>query len=298
MYNVDINGVVCMSATYKKTAYNSKLNFNVHYLEGYNIGDAYSSDLHYDAEFTLAYFKKADATIQIEGNIYTISDGDLVILNHDELHCVNVCGDKFSQRITIFVNNGLLDSLNYSSDTFFDSFQKRSRGIGNLILSRQVKKSEIDKKIEEVHRLISSEEDDKELLALCKIIEVMCCINKIVNPISSRQNLNIDSNSMINEVIKYLNLHFKENIDCQKIADDFHLSKCHLSRVFKSYVGVSLWEYVIKRRIIFFNDLIRENNSIEEACFKSGFNNYSNFYRLYKKHTGITPMEFKRQLNR
>lgn len=287
-----------MSKVYRKTTYNSKLNFNVHYLEGYNIGDAYSSDLHYDAEFTLAYFKKADATIQVEGNIYKISDGDLVILNHDELHRVNVNGDKFSQRITVFANNGLLNNFNYTSDTFFGSFQNRKRGIGNLISAETVKTFGLDIIMEDIHQIMASDENDRELLALCKIVELMCRINKIVNPESVYENLNIDSNTMINKVIKYLNLHFKEDIDCQKIADDFHLSKCHLSRLFKSYVGVSVWEYVIKRRIIFFNDLIRENNSIEEACFNSGFNNYSNFYRLYKKHTGITPMEFKRQLNR
>ena len=86
------------------------------------------------------------------------------------------------------------------------------------------------------------------------------------------------------------------DIDCEIIAKVFRQSKYHISRKFKEITGVSLWEYVIKRRLLHFNDLIRKNHTIENACFESGFNNYSNFFRLYKKHFGISPTEFIKRL--
>ena len=46
------------------------------------------------------------------------------------------------------------------------------------------------------------------------------------------------------------------------------------------------------------NDLIRRGDPVTDACFASGFKNYSNFFRLYKKHTGMTPQEFKNSIGK
>lgn len=45
-----------------------------------------------------------------------------------------------------------------------------------------------------------------------------------------------------------------------------------------------------------FHALVRNGHSIEDASWQAGFANYSNFFRLYKKHTGMTPIQFKKQL--
>lgn len=284
-----------MEKAYQKMIYRSKLHFGVHHVWGYQIGEAYSSELHYDTEYTLAYFKKADATIQIEGNIYNIHDGDMILLDYNELHRVNMDGEKYSERITVFVNADLMRDFPHVSVSFFEVFRQRSAGTGNLIPAEQVKANGIDERMEQILQMIASDEPDRELLVWCRITELLYQLSKIMTVEGKLQILAIDSDRTISEVIKYLNLHFREEIDCDEIALRFHISRGHLFRTFKYYVGVSLWEYVIRRRLLFVNDLLRENCAIEEACFQAGFRNYSNFYRLYKKHTGITPMEFKKQ---
>jgi AraC-like DNA-binding protein len=57
-------------------------------------------------------------------------------------------------------------------------------------------------------------------------------------------------------------------------------------------------DYLALRRIHLVNDLIRRGDPITEACFTAGFKNYSNFFRLYKKHTGLTPQEFKNSIGK
>ena len=56
------------------------------------------------------------------------------------------------------------------------------------------------------------------------------------------------------------------------------------------------WDYVILRKLLRFNDLLSQGRSVKESALLAGFNNYSNFYRLYKKHMGIAPTEYKQQL--
>ena len=59
---------------------------------------------------------------------------------------------------------------------------------------------------------------------------------------------------------------------------------------------VSPWNYVILRRLQRANDWMCQGYSAEEACYRVGFDNYANFFRLYKKHTGISPSQFKKQI--
>jgi AraC-like DNA-binding protein len=87
-----------------------------------------------------------------------------------------------------------------------------------------------------------------------------------------------------------------EDISLASLAEKFHFSKYHVSHLFKDYVGISPYDYLIIRRLYICNDLIRGKHTVKEACFLVGFCNYSNFYRLYKKHFKITPQQFKEQL--
>lgn len=73
-----------------KRCYKSDLHYQVHYVSGTNVNGAYSAQLHYDTDLTVAYFKKAGGNIKIEGNSYELTSGDIVILNYNELHCVDI----------------------------------------------------------------------------------------------------------------------------------------------------------------------------------------------------------------
>lgn len=76
----------------------------------------------------------------------------------------------------------------------------------------------------------------------------------------------------------------------------FRVNRSYLLHRFKQKMGISLWNYVILRRINLFNNSLSDHVSLETAAYSVGFTNYSNFYRLYKKYMGLTPLEFKQQM--
>ena len=59
-----------MQNEFVKRCYKSDLHYQVHYVTGTNVNSAYSAQLHYDMDLTVAYFKKASGSIKIEGNSY------------------------------------------------------------------------------------------------------------------------------------------------------------------------------------------------------------------------------------
>ena len=72
--------------------------------------------------------------------------------------------------------------------------------------------------------------------------------------------------------------------------------KCTLGRMFKKQEGISILEYITNERIAMAQVLIRETDyTIYQVADRVGYPNYSYFSRVYKKMTGKTPQEYKKE---
>lgn len=67
------------------------------------------------------------------------------------------------------------------------------------------------------------------------------------------------------------------------------MSKSALSRAFKTELGVSPVEYVIRERIAYAKQVLQQSKSVKIACFSAGFSDINYFVRLFKQREGITP---------
>ena len=217
----------------------------------------------------------------------------MLLSPHELYHCI-VDSDFYHERIVLYINEAMLDGFPYDTEGVFDAFTKREKGTGNLIPAKAVRAIEADKTLTSLLKLFQAPTNTGKLLSLCKVIELLIQLKQVTVP-SLQEPVTHDS-TLMDEILVYINQHYKSDINVSAIADAFSIHKSYLSHLFTQHVGMSLWNYVILRRIHAFNDLLRKGFSIEEASYQVGFQNYSNFFRLYKKHTGMTPMQFKKQL--
>lgn len=286
-----------MQNEFVKRCYKSDLHYQVHYVTGTNVNSAYSAQLHYDMDLTVAYFKKASGSIKIEGNSYELTSGDIVILNYNELHCVDIQSD-FCERITLYLNEAIYRNFKESLNELLNIFYSRKPGEGNLIPASIVRMYGIDVLIEEIKEHSAQQDPVSELVAFGKITELLRRLNLTAFKRKNAEINTCSNNPVVDQVIRYISLHFADDITCDSIADRIYLNKYYLGRLFKETVGITLWNYIINRRLLNFNDLVRQNCSVEEACSRSGFHNYSNFYKLYRSRMGISPQEFKRSVTK
>ena len=67
------------------------------------------------------------------------------------------------------------------------------------------------------------------------------------------------------------------------------------SRIFKQRYGVPPYRYLIGLRIDYASDLLRESSlSVTQVCHRSGFNSLSHFITTFRRHTGMSPSQFRR----
>ena len=93
----------------------------------------------------------------------------------------------------------------------------------------------------------------------------------------------------------YIDKHFSEEINLDKIANKALVSKFHFIRLFKKYYGRTPNQYLQEVRIEKAKKLLQKGNSMDEVCNAIGFASKTSFIALFKKKTGKTPMVFQNQ---
>ena len=92
---------------------------------------------------------------------------------------------------------------------------------------------------------------------------------------------------------EYIQDHLQEHLSLDELAKKFFVSKYHIAHVFKDNIGLSVHQFITKKRLKLCQEAISGNMSITEAYHKFGFGDYSSFYRAFKKEYGISPKDYR-----
>ncbi len=112
-------------------------------------------------------------------------------------------------------------------------------------------------------------------------------------PASTRSSVQ-ERMQLLRYLTVYIEHHYQENLSLDFLSSFSGISKYHLSREFKKLIGYSPIEYLISLRIKHAQTLLSTTtmtaNEISEAV---GIHDINNFYQLFKKRTGVTPIEYR-----
>jgi AraC-like DNA-binding protein len=86
-------------------------------------------------------------------------------------------------------------------------------------------------------------------------------------------------------------------VSLDQLAEVFGISKYALLHEFKDYTGMPIYQYILARRVILAQQLLRQGAKPHEACEQSGFTNYPGFYRAFKARTGKSPNQYLKTLS-
>jgi AraC-like DNA-binding protein len=93
----------------------------------------------------------------------------------------------------------------------------------------------------------------------------------------------------VQEVLKYLGEHLVESLPLEKVSQRFGISKNYLNILFRQATGTTVNQYIRTKRLSIARQNIMDGCRAEEAAYKAGFNDYSNFFKAYKALFGDKP---------
>lgn len=91
--------------------------------------------------------------------------------------------------------------------------------------------------------------------------------------------------------IKYIEEHYLDGITVQTIARALNFSASHISHRFKEVMHISVYSYILKKKLIHARRLIQGGTPPTEAAVLCGFGSYSGFYKTYLKYFGVIPSQ-------
>ncbi len=102
-----------------------------------------------------------------------------------------------------------------------------------------------------------------------------------------------------NEICDFIKYNLDKELTVQSLCKKFHISKNTLYKLFYEHFDTTPNDYILLLRIEKAKELIPDKSlTINEAAQKSGFRNYSHFSRIFKKHTGHSPAQFRKSFSK
>ena len=99
------------------------------------------------------------------------------------------------------------------------------------------------------------------------------------------------TNRHVRRVENYIRSAYMEPIRVERIAEQLNLDRRYLSRLFKEKTGLSIQDYLISVRMEEAELLLRQGKSVKEAAHLSGYEDVSNFSKMFKKYYGKSPAD-------
>jgi len=103
--------------------------------------------------------------------------------------------------------------------------------------------------------------------------------------------------TLVRDMCSYMARHVYTNVTIEQLCEEFHFGKSHLCEIFKRATGVSIFRYYLTLKLTEAKRMLHEDSmSVGEISERLGFESQSYFARLFKRHIGVTPREFRAAL--
>jgi AraC-like DNA-binding protein len=214
------------------------------------------------------------------GNTYEIQPGDVFLIDCRKPHDYrSVSTTGWEYRMAHFDGAAMPD--------FYS--QILSGGSIKLQLNKDSLFNELFKKLFSINHFNGS---DCEFLSHCVLTELITEILK-VTPLSMNE-----LPERIKNMYEWISAHCIEKLSLDVISREVAMSKYHMSREFKRWTGKSIFNFISEARINTAKRLLRYTNLPISAITESvGFEDQSNFCRLFRRFEGLTPAAYRKQWN-
>lgn len=252
--------------------------------------------IHNHEVFELNFVEHAPGVRRIVGDSNeVIGDYDLVLITSPDLEHVweqNTCTSTDIREVTV----------QFSCDLSDDGFLSRTPFQSMRCMMKEARKG-ICFSLEDIMRvyhMIDSLSSIKEgFYAVVHFYTILYELSKsdTYRTLASSSYAKVEVESDSRRVLKvkdYIAKNYMNEIRLTTLADIAGMSTSAFSRFFKLHTGRNLSEYIIDMRLGYASrKLVDTSDSVQEICYACGFNNLSNFNRIFKKRKNCSPSEFR-----
>lgn len=255
---------------------------------------------HFHPELEIALCKKGSGRYTVENKSYIISPGDVFVFYSGQHHFVDYVDDgeqlefmgiQFSPQFIWFPENDMFDMR------FLNIFLNKKSNFHSRLERDSQATVAIKNSLLQIEEEFTKKLPDYALMVRVMLYEILVRLNRMYGfnePNKTQPHIHKRHLLQIETAMEFIDDHYIEEISLDMLAHISSMSRSYFSSMFKTLNGITVWDYVINKRIAHsINLMVNTDLTITEITFESGFNNSTNFNRAFNKITGLTPREYR-----
>jgi len=236
---------------------------------------------------------------RIDDKIYPFIEGDVFVLNNIERHGIVLDEDQQVENLVVhFAPKFIWQNNNHFDYHYLKMFYQREKNFSHKLNHSMKETCMIRELLLSMKNEFIEKDSGYRLMTKVKLMNILVLMLRYYGYNDSEIKHSEDL-EVISKITEYIDGHLEEKITLDDLANLVHLNASYLSSFFKKYNGLSPVEYIIKKRISKACELlISSNKKIIEIAYLSGFSNLTNFNKMFKRTTGLTPSKYKMKKRR
>lgn len=277
--------------------YAEHLPFRIHSITRKEIMDGYGrrKDVleHWHRELEIVYTFVGHAEHYIDGKVYRADSGSLFVTNSESIHKIvsdiNIDENVDTVAIVLIINPEFVEQLipNIKEMYFRTDVHSENEKI-DKIMREFLEYSD--------HRKSMEPYEEVKLLGLMYELMYLICKDALASrkeafPINNEKNM-----ERLRGIMLYVNTHYMEPIQQQRVAEKFYFTREYFSRFFRKNTGMTFKEYLMKVRVrAAKKEILETEKSMLEIAMDTGFTDSRSLIHAFKEVYNITPYQFKKQ---
>lgn len=256
--------------------------------------------LHWQDSVEIIYVKRGNGIVQVDFTSYGAQEGDIFLVLPGHLHGLRGILNKRMEYENIIFDMNFLgsDNVDLCSQKYLQPILNEKLRIPSYIGKKHELYGAISACLDASDQLCSLRPNGYELgvkghLMLLFSILIQSSVDHAADSVNEPVHKNTEK---LKTVLSRIETDYDKRLTVNAMADECGYSASHFMRWFKEVTGTGFSGYLIEYRLSRAASALRNTNDpILEIAERTGFENLSNFNRLFKKRFEMTPSEFRRQ---
>lgn len=255
---------------------------------------------HFHNEYEIYYLISGERYYFIENQIYNVKKGSLVFIDRNQIHKTVGGNTIYHDRILILISaNEIGPLLDLCNNIELATFFNQNFGVIEL---NEAGQKYVEGILFSIIREIKMKHSHYDFLIKMKLAELIVYATRCKtgeNTTLLNAPVKTEKYKKISEIAKYINDNHHTSISLANIADDFFISKCYLSRIFKEITGFTVNEYINITRIKRAQQLLEQSEyNITEIADIVGYESITYFEKVFKKYLETSPLKYRKKFLR
>ena len=249
-------------------------------------------EVHHHDFYEVYFFLSGQVEYRVEGRIYHLEPGDLLLISPKELHQPLVKPDVRYERIVLWIDKDYLDGFTELGVDLTRCFDNSLPNHTNLIRPSSVQRGDVRMRLRSLVRESYGKDYGSGLCATGIFLQFMAELNRLAFQSEAERKEteeSEESSPLVSQVLGFIGEHYNEELSLDDLASRFYVSKYHLSHEFSRVVGTSVYRYIMLKRLLIARQMLMDGGAPGTVYSSCGFGDYANFYRAFKDEYGVSP---------